>query len=219
YYIGADGKRHAFTNSKVFFTWYCGFDDVITITPEAMATLPLGKNITYHPGVRMVKFISNPQVYAVTGSGMLRPITTEAVATALYGATWNKAIDDIADAFYTDYTINPTAITSASDYNVASTIQTSLYPSDVMNVPGYTPTAGLHPFVCAAPAAPQVANQDAALDTDNDGVKNGEELNVYGTDPSKKDTDNDGFTDYQEIMNGYNPLGAGKCTTNKCIVK
>ena len=219
YYIGADGKRHAFTNSKVFFTWYCGFDDVITITPEAMATLPLGKNITYHPGVRMVKFISNPQVYAVTGSGMLRPITTEAVATALYGATWNKAIDDIADAFYTDYTINPTAITSASYYNVASTIQTSLYPSDVMNVPGYTPTAGLHPFVCAAPVAPPVANQDDALDTDNDGIKNGEELNVYGTDPSKKDTDNDGFTDYQEIMNGYNPLGAGKCTTNKCIVK
>ncbi len=33
---------------------------------------------------------------------------------------------------------------------------------------------------------------------------------VFGTDPEKADTDNDGYTDLAEIRNGYNPSGEGK---------
>lgn len=213
YYIGADGKRHAFANSKVFFTWYCNFDDVITITPEAIATLPLGKNVTYHPGVRMVKFVTNDQVYAVTGAEILRPVASEEVAAALYGASWNTMIDDIADSFYTDYTIG-SIISSLTDYNVAASIQSVLYPSDVMHIPGYTVTTGLHPFVCATP----LATVDKTTDTDGDGLTDYDEANLYKTDPSKVDTDGDGYSDYQEVMNGFNPLGPGKCATYKCIL-
>ncbi len=37
------------------------------------------------------------------------------------------------------------------------------------------------------------------LDSDNDGLGNGEELNVYGTDPFLADTDNDGLMDGEEV--------------------
>jgi len=37
-------------------------------------------------------------------------------------------------------------------------------------------------------------------DTDNDGIKDGEEINVYFTNPKTEDTDKDNLTDYKEIF-------------------
>ncbi|MBI2439371.1 MAG: hypothetical protein HYV45_02080 [Candidatus Moranbacteria bacterium] len=42
-------------------------------------------------------------------------------------------------------------------------------------------------------------------DADQDGLSN-EEEKLYGTDPHKKDTDGDGYSDGVEIESGYNPL-------------
>lgn len=42
-------------------------------------------------------------------------------------------------------------------------------------------------------------------DTDIDGLNDGEEYNLYGTDPTKYDTDDDGISDYNEIHLGSNP--------------
>ena len=50
-----------------------------------------------------------------------------------------------------------------------------------------------------------------ALDDDSDGIPNDSEERI-GTDPNSADTDGDGYDDYEEILNGYNPLGAGKIT-------
>ncbi|MFA6474648.1 MAG: hypothetical protein WCV88_00420 [Patescibacteria group bacterium] len=47
------------------------------------------------------------------------------------------------------------------------------------------------------------------LDTDKDGLRDIDEKR-YGTDPLKADTDGDGFTDKEEIDNGYNPNGPGR---------
>ena len=47
-------------------------------------------------------------------------------------------------------------------------------------------------------------------DSDNDGLTDIEEYKVYGTDPKKADTDGDGYSDGDEIKNGYNPLGEGE---------
>lgn len=46
----------------------------------------------------------------------------------------------------------------------------------------------------------------ALPDEDNDGVPDEDEINVYKTDPEKKDTDGDGFSDWIELNNGYSPL-------------
>lgn len=47
------------------------------------------------------------------------------------------------------------------------------------------------------------------VDTDGDGLTDYEEIFVYKTDPTKRDTDRDGYPDGQEVGNGYNPLGKG----------
>ncbi len=111
-----DGKRHAFPNEKVFFTWYENFDDVIVVTDAFMASITLGKNVTYHPGTRMVKFLTVNTVYAVGTDGELRAIASEEVAKSIWGSTWNKQIDDISDAFYSNYRFGE-GIDSTSDFD------------------------------------------------------------------------------------------------------
>lgn len=43
-------------------------------------------------------------------------------------------------------------------------------------------------------------------DTDKDGISNYDEVNIYKTDPTLSDTDNDGFFDGAEILGGFDPL-------------
>jgi hypothetical protein len=119
YYRSSTGTRHAFPNEKTFFTWYTDFSGVEEISTSAMAELRLGKNVTYRPGVRMVKFVTDPKVYAIAKGGQLRWIASEAIASALYGSDWNKKIDDLSDAFAADYTPG-LEIMQASDFSPAT---------------------------------------------------------------------------------------------------
>jgi len=119
YYIGSDGKRYVFTNDKEYFTWYSDFSSVQKISDTDLAAIMIGGNVTYKPGVKMVKIQSDPKVYAVAHGGVLRWVSTEAAATALYGSNWNTKIDDISDAFFTNYTVG-SQISSASDFVIAN---------------------------------------------------------------------------------------------------
>lgn len=116
YYCGADGKRYVFPNDKAYFTWYPNFAGVQSISDADLANIMIGGNVTYRPGVKMVKIQSDPKVYAVAKGGMLRWVSSESVAVALYGSDWNKEIDDISDAFFVNYTVG-TQISSAVDYS------------------------------------------------------------------------------------------------------
>lgn len=116
YYYATDGKRHAFPNDKIFFTWYADFSSVKEVSSDFLSSITLGKNVTYRPGTKMVKFQTSPTVYAVAKGGVLRPIASESVAFSLYSVTWNKQIDDISDVFYKNYVIGD-PINSSSDYN------------------------------------------------------------------------------------------------------
>jgi hypothetical protein len=116
YYVGSDGKRHAFPNERVYFTWYSNFDGIVELNGSMLATITLGSNVNYRPGMRMVKFTTVNRVYAVARYGSLRWVTSEAAATALYGSAWNTRIDDINDAFFTDYTFGAD-INSSADFN------------------------------------------------------------------------------------------------------
>ena len=118
YFFTADGYRHAFTNDKVYFSWFTDFSTVKEVDATFLSLLTLGKNVTYRPGVKMVKFQSVPQVYAVAKGGVLRAILSEEIAAALYGTTWNKQIDDISDVFYRNYTFG-TPILTSTDFDPA----------------------------------------------------------------------------------------------------
>lgn len=47
-------------------------------------------------------------------------------------------------------------------------------------------------------------------DTDQDGLSDYDEIVLYKSNPNKKDTDGDGFSDKDEVDAGYNPAGPGK---------
>lgn len=110
YYCGADGKRYAFPNERVYFSWYTDFNDIQTLTAEELAAVPLGGNVTYRPGVRMVKVASIPNVYMVEKGGTLRWINSPSLAAELYGSNWAAKVDDISDANFVDYRIGDTLL-------------------------------------------------------------------------------------------------------------
>jgi hypothetical protein len=103
YYLGADGKRYVFPNEATYFSWYKDFSGVVTVPASELQSYPLGSNITMRPGTKLVKITTDPKVYAVEPGGVLRYITSETQAKALYGDNWNKKVVDVADAFFTNY--------------------------------------------------------------------------------------------------------------------
>lgn len=119
YYYGSDAKRHAFPNDKIYRTWYADFSGVQTISEAVMGTIPLGANVRYRPGVRLVKLPSVADVYGVERGGIIRPVASETVAAALYGSAWAGQVDDINEAFFFDYTVS-SPINDASAYSPAS---------------------------------------------------------------------------------------------------
>jgi hypothetical protein len=89
----------------------------------------LGKNISYRPGTRFVKFTTSPKVYAVEAGGVLRWIVSESLAADLFGREWNRNIDDISEAFYGDYRFGE-QIDEVSDYVLNTENSTVTFPSD-----------------------------------------------------------------------------------------
>jgi hypothetical protein len=119
YYLATNGKRYVFPNEKTFKTWYSDFSTVKTISDSELAAITIGGNVTYRPGAKMVKITTDPKVYVIDSHATLRWITSEAVAIALYGTNWNKMIEDIPDAFFSNYTIGAN-INTASEFNPSS---------------------------------------------------------------------------------------------------
>ena len=104
YYLNG-GKRYVFPNQKTYMTWYPDFSGVVVVSDSELSSYPLGGNVTYRAGTKMVKIDTVPTVYAVEPGGVLRSIVSEANAAALYGANWNKKIDDVPDSFWVNYTV------------------------------------------------------------------------------------------------------------------
>ena len=116
YYYATDGKRYAFPNDKVYFSWFTNFNDVVTISDEELAQIPLGGVVHYRPGILLVKIQTDPKVYAVGEKGILRWIKSEILARALYGNDWNILVDDLPASFFAQYLLG-SPIISPSDYD------------------------------------------------------------------------------------------------------
>jgi|GEM_PF-445573 len=115
YYLGADGKRYVFPNDKTYFSWYHDFSGVLTISDAELAAYAIGGNVTYHPGVRLVKITTDPRTYYVARHGTLRWVMNEETARGIYGNDWAKQIDDIPDAFFVNYNVD-SPIVSLNQY-------------------------------------------------------------------------------------------------------
>ncbi|MBD3252067.1 hypothetical protein GF380_06520 [Candidatus Uhrbacteria bacterium] len=104
YYYAIDGKRYVFPNEKTYFSWYPDFTKVNVIPLEQMSFIPIGGNVTYKPGTRLIKFQTDIKTYAVARGGVLRWLKTEEAARKFYGDNWNKEVDDVPESFYVNYT-------------------------------------------------------------------------------------------------------------------
>ncbi len=119
YYMGADGFRYVFPNEKTYKTWYSDssgnpdFSDVITISDASLADIQIGGNVTYKPGVRMIKINSDEKTYFVGQDGALYWVASETMATTLYGSNWNKDIDDVPDGFFANYTLTDREVSAS----------------------------------------------------------------------------------------------------------
>lgn len=114
YYYAEDGKRYVFPTQRVFSSWYDDFSSVITVSDTELSSIPLGGNMTYRPGTRLVKVSTDPRVYAVDGV-RLRWVVDERVARNLFGDQWADEVDDIPEAFFVNYDTGA-SIARASDY-------------------------------------------------------------------------------------------------------
>ena len=134
YYIGADKKRHIIPNESVFNSWYCDFSKVVITDKATLVKYPLGSNVTYRPGLNLVKFPTNPRVYIVQAGRLLRPIKDEASATAMFSSQWAKLVHDLPDTSYGDYVFGDEIpeMTDLSSLNLSPS-----YPSGEMNIEGY----------------------------------------------------------------------------------
>ncbi len=113
YYCGQDGGRYVFHNESTFFSWYDNFDDVVFVSTEVMASIPLEGVVTYKPGVYMIKILSSPKVYAVTRDGTLRWVPSADIAESLYGPDWPEFVRDIPDGFFGAYQIGDPVTTGS----------------------------------------------------------------------------------------------------------
>ncbi len=105
YVVDDHGMRHAFPSETVFKTWYQNFDDIAYIDAANLASYALGPNVTVRPGTWLVKITTDPKVYAVEPGGVLRWVTTEGIARALYGTNWAKRVIDVPDTFWGNYAV------------------------------------------------------------------------------------------------------------------
>jgi len=116
YYYAQDGMRYVFPNEKTYHTWYPDFSQVKWISDADLATVQIGGNVTYKPGVKLIKIISSPVVYAVSAHEQLRAVASEQLAKELYGEQWNTWVDDVPDEFFSNYQVEA-PLDVASTYN------------------------------------------------------------------------------------------------------
>jgi len=154
YYLGADAKRYVFPNEKTYMTWYSDFSGVKIVSLTEMSSYAIGGNVTYRPGVKLVKITTDPKVYAVSANGTLRWVTTAAIAEALYGVNWARtSVEDVSDAFFVNYKVGAD-ITVASDYNKATETSEAATINDDKNLTGGPVATGTSLTVALASDTP-----------------------------------------------------------------
>jgi hypothetical protein len=130
YWYASNGKRYVLPNAKTFYSWVgYGGVPVTTVNNTELYGIPLGGNVTYRPGARLVKIATDPKVYAVSRYGVLRWVSSELVARTLYGDTWAQMVDDVPVDYFSNYTMgNP--IYSSVDYTPSIEYTSVTNPND-----------------------------------------------------------------------------------------
>lgn len=112
YYINGSMK-HVFPDRKTYMTWYTNFNAVKTVTVSELDMFTTGAPVSYRPGTKLVTHPNTARVYAEEPGGVLRWITSEATALALYGSAWATWVNDVHELTFGNYTIGADMTSSA----------------------------------------------------------------------------------------------------------
>ena len=104
-YLLRDGaSRLVFPDPVTVETW--GNPAAQEVAVPTIAQWSLAGALPIREGSKLVKFGTDPQVYAVGPGGTLHWIKTEEIAAALYGPAWNKNVVTLFSSFYQNYVVS-----------------------------------------------------------------------------------------------------------------
>jgi len=119
YLAATDGKRYLFTGESQFYGWYNDFRSLRNVSGASLAALPLGGNVLYRPGYRLIKTASSPRVYTVGEQGKLQWVTNAEILVLLFGQDWSrKMLDVVPESLLADYAFG-SAVDSSSRFYMA----------------------------------------------------------------------------------------------------
>ncbi len=179
FWYANDGKRYVFPNAATYYTWFPSFDNVRTISDSELYSISIGGNVTYRPGAKLVKVNTDPKVYVVARGAVLRHVTSEYLAERLFGSDWRTDVHDIADVYFTNYTVG-SPIYNESDYNVSNEYNGVSTPSDSMR--GMTGTGSTGEIVLNASRTNINTGEAVTLSVNNTlNYGSGYRLEIYDT--------------------------------------
>jgi hypothetical protein len=103
YFAAQDGSRYAFVGSGTYFSWFDDFATVQTISNAAIAQMPLGGDVLYKPGSRLLKVASSPKIYQIGNDGSVHWIESEDILVSAYGSHWQQQVTVISATDLADY--------------------------------------------------------------------------------------------------------------------
>jgi hypothetical protein len=124
FYLAADSKRYVFPDdTKTYDTWKSQLPAINHVSQDELESYPLGGNVWYRPGTRLIKTEVDPNIYAVSHGGVLRAIN-EGTAAMIFGKDWKSLIDVLPDYYFTNYTVGA-PILSPQEYSIAAQLGSS----------------------------------------------------------------------------------------------
>jgi len=114
FYLAKDGKRYIFPNQGTFKSWFGDYTLIRQISNDELFKIPLGGNVFYRPGSKILQTASDPKYYFVNLNGVLSPFDSEYTIKDVYGSDWKKQVEEIENFYFTNYKIG-NEIYSVSD--------------------------------------------------------------------------------------------------------
>lgn len=97
YFVTSEHKRLAFMDERTFGTWYPDFSSVVTISDADLGNLAFGGTAPIRPGIQPIKGETDSRVYGIDRNGALRWLSTDAVASMIYGSDWSTKLVVVSD--------------------------------------------------------------------------------------------------------------------------
>ncbi|MFA6522282.1 MAG: fibronectin type III domain-containing protein [Patescibacteria group bacterium] len=111
YYVTEDLARKPFADAQTYFTYEASFDRIKVVTDATLTLLNLSGPMLPKPSTVLVKIQSDPKVYVVSENPenpyrpILRWLSSEELATTLYGAHWSDYVIDVPVTLFARFEI------------------------------------------------------------------------------------------------------------------